>query len=71
MNKAMNHLIGVPDHAICLFQDGNMWCATYATFVNLQESPAGFGSTWEDAVTQLKKEVESLLAPPARETTAA
>jgi hypothetical protein len=25
--------------------DGNAWCATRHDFVNLQESPAGFGDT--------------------------
>lgn len=28
-----------------LFKDGADWCATRADFVNLQESPSGFGAT--------------------------
>jgi hypothetical protein len=28
-----------------IFLDGDMWCAVGPGFVNLQESPAGFGST--------------------------
>lgn len=45
---------GVPNKALCLFKDGNQWCATYADFTNLQESPAGFGGTWEEAATGLQ-----------------
>jgi hypothetical protein len=30
---------------INVFLDGDAWCATEDKFVNLQESPAGFGST--------------------------
>lgn len=25
-----------------VFMDGDLWCATYLNFINLQESPAGF-----------------------------
>ena len=28
-----------------IFQDGNSWCAVGPTFIDLQESVAGFGST--------------------------
>jgi hypothetical protein len=28
-----------------VFKDGNMWCAVMPDFINLQESPAGFGET--------------------------
>lgn len=37
------------------FMDGNAWCATKNDFVNLQESPAGFGPTALDALTDLAK----------------
>ena len=33
--------------------DGNAWCATRDGFVNLQESPAGFGATRLEAVKAL------------------
>ena len=36
-----------------LFMDGNMWCATDHHFVNLQESPAGFGETCLEAMAEL------------------
>lgn len=36
-----------------MFLDGNMWCATYPDFTNLQESPAGFGVTQDDAYQDL------------------
>jgi len=34
-------------------RDGNMWCATYSDFINLQESPAGFGDTIPEAIQDL------------------
>lgn len=36
-----------------LAMDGNQWCATGRGFVNLQESPAGFGDTSLDALAML------------------
>ena len=42
---------------IRLFMDGNMWCATRKDFVNLQESPAGFGETCAKAMSALVKEL--------------
>lgn len=33
--------------------DGNQWCATLDDFIDLQESPAGFGDTEEDALADL------------------
>lgn len=36
-----------------LFPEGNQWAATFEDFVNLHESPAGFGSTPEEAVAGL------------------
>lgn len=37
-----------------LRKDGSAWCATWPGFINLQESPAGFGDTPEDAVADLQ-----------------
>ena len=37
-----------------VFLDGDAWCAVGAGFVNLQESPAGFGATPKAAVNDLK-----------------
>lgn len=39
---------------INLFMDGDKWCATRKDFTNLQESPAGFGDTQEEAINNLK-----------------
>jgi hypothetical protein len=37
-----------------VFVDGNKWCAVYhEEFINLQESPAGFGSSVSEAVEDL------------------
>jgi hypothetical protein len=36
-----------------LFKDGDQWCATREDFVDLQESPAGFGSTALEALAGL------------------
>ena len=38
-----------------LFMDGSQWCATRKDFVNLQESPAGFGATAREALSELAK----------------
>lgn len=46
---------GVPDSAVCFFQDGNKTCAVHGDFINLQESPAGFGDNFEEALAELKK----------------
>ncbi len=43
---------GGPDSRVYL--DGNAWCAVRFDFINLQESPAGFGSTPEAARSELE-----------------
>ncbi len=40
-----------------LFKDGDSWCATRDDFANLQESPAGFGDTALEAISQLCTEL--------------
>lgn len=45
----------IPHYAICYFLDGNKWCCVFGDFENLQESPAGFGDTQEQAFEDLKK----------------
>ena len=47
----------IPHQAVCFFQDGNMWCCVHGDFVNLQESPAGFGNTPQEAMDALIKEI--------------
>lgn len=41
-----------------LSMDGDQWCATRADFMNLQESPAGFGDTAFDAIVGLCKSLD-------------
>lgn len=38
-------------------RDGNAWCATRGDFQNLQESPAGFGHTVLEALSELAKDL--------------
>lgn len=38
-----------------VFMDGNQFCAVMPEFINLQESPAGFGDTAEQARAALSK----------------
>lgn len=38
-----------------LSRDGNEWCATRKDFINIQESPVGFGRTALDALSNLAK----------------
>ena len=40
-----------------LGKDGSAWCATRSDFINLQESPAGFGDTALEAMAALAKEL--------------
>lgn len=40
-----------------IFLDGNAWCATRKDFVDLQESPAGFGDTALEAMAELAKDL--------------
>ena len=40
---------------IALTRDGNVWCSHRADFINLQESPAGFGDTCLEAMAELAK----------------
>jgi hypothetical protein len=40
-----------------VYMDGDQWCATKNDFVNLQESPAGFGPTIREALTALAKDL--------------
>jgi len=42
---------------INLFLDGNAWGAARKDFVNLQESPSGFGNTKLEAMAELCKEL--------------
>ena len=41
-----------------LFMDGNAWCCTRQDFVDLQHSPAGFGSTCLEAFSDLLRELD-------------
>jgi hypothetical protein len=44
-------------------QDGDKICATFKDFINLQESPAGFGDTEEEAKANLFQEVHNAKKP--------
>lgn len=46
---------GVPDSALCFFKDGDKWCCVHGDFQNLQESNAGFGNTFEEALNDLQE----------------
>ena len=49
---------------IILTVDGNMLCAHLTTFVNLQESPAGFGETAKEAVVNLLVDMRRICRRP-------
>jgi hypothetical protein len=48
----------VPDKALCFYKDGDRWVCIHGDFVNLQESMAGFGETWEQAMVDLHRHEE-------------
>jgi hypothetical protein len=43
--------------------DGNSWCCYLSSFINLQESPAGFGNTKRAALEDLLSQVDSEMYP--------
>ncbi len=48
--------LACPDHGgpkVRVFMDGNMYCAVKPDFITLQESPAGFGETKDEAIKEL------------------
>ena len=49
--------------SILLDRDGDQIVATWDTFEDLQESPAGFGDTVKDAVLALFKDSDDLTTP--------
>lgn len=47
-------MVKIHKDEIRLYMDGNAWCAVRAEgFTDIQECPAGFGSTPTEAVTDL------------------
>ena len=49
----------IPASAICYFMDGNHWQCVFGDFINLQESPAGFGNTQIEALVDLNKKFQA------------
>ena len=48
--------LACPGHggpSVRTFMDGDKWCAVNPDFINLQESPVGFGNTQQDAMKDL------------------
>jgi hypothetical protein len=48
-----------PSKHINYRQDGKTICATYDDFINLHESPAGFGETEKEAAAALALDVDN------------
>lgn len=46
----------IPPQALCFFRDGNQICCVFGDFINLQESPAGFGADYDAAVDDLQRQ---------------
>ena len=55
---------GFPADAFVLVRDGTKWSAVRPNSVNLQESPAGFGDTPDEAMNALVRD-EGPASPPA------
>lgn len=45
----------IPHNAVCFFKDGTAWCCVFGDFINLQESPAGFGDSFDEALADLNE----------------
>lgn len=57
----------MPEDHLCLFRDGNQWCCVRPNFVNLQESPAGFGKTMIGAyhdLIRVETPADLVMTPP-------
>ena len=55
--------LACPGHGgpkIRVFMDGDQFCAVKPDFINLQESPAGFGNTREEAIKELQNDQAKL-----------
>lgn len=51
----------IPKNALCFFKDGHQWVAVFGDFINLQESPAGYGDTRESALDELIVACQNLI----------
>lgn len=49
----------MPSDAICFYRDGNMVCCVRGDFLNLQESPAGFGKDRQAAESDLERQLRT------------
>lgn len=49
----------IPQHAICFFKDGDKMCAVFGDFIDLEQSPAGFGDTFVKAMEDLDRNKSS------------
>lgn len=47
------------DNGVTVSMDGDKWCAVAKSFINLQESPAGFGDSIPEALYHLRADMES------------
>jgi len=54
-----NQLKYVGRTAFRVYLDGDQYCATMPDFINLQESPVGFGNTILDAINDLDRMVKN------------
>ncbi len=55
--------VGPP--GVRVFKDGSAWCAVGERFVNIQESPCGFGESKSEAVSELMESLVSEKRPPS------
>ena len=53
----MKRDIGAIAHGFHLLKDGNVWLAVGPEFVDLVQSPAGFGTTRKEAVGELRAQL--------------
>ncbi len=44
----------IPHNAICFFPDGSQWCCVFGNFNSIQDSPVGFGDSFDSALENLR-----------------
>lgn len=52
----INNELGIKaNEDVQYFMNDDMWCAAFPDFINFHDSPAGFGSTKEEALADLQE----------------
>jgi hypothetical protein len=54
MEKRIRISDRIPDTAICFWREGVQWCCAFGDFISEQQSPIGYGETFDAAMEALR-----------------